>query len=281
MVVSDRVQAATLLAKLGKLLAGKWLAGLSRLLLKDSEEEAFFRFILSMLRHNLLLKMQFYPTVGIVAAIFVPPLLTKSHIIDPFVQADFGRAAMLSITSFLFGIGGLAVLLPYSNEYEAGWLFQIAPVARPKAVLSALKKAVAAVLLMPIFLLNLLFFSLFWPFADALKISVFGLLLGFVMLQVVLLTFRGFPFSRKIEKVTISRFLLIFFFMMALPFVLIYLPSPFAGNPVRFLTILVVLLIASVLLGRGNSYLYVRSGMRSSEGAPPDVQLVQHSSQPT
>ena len=255
-MISAGAQTETKLITPGKGSLTRWL---ERIVLPDLEERAIFHFLLTMLRRNRLLKMQLYPNFGIVLALFALALLQHEKLADPFTGVAAGYDTMLPVMTFLFAGMGLAASLPYSDEYQGGWIFHVAPIARPGRFLKAVKKAVALVLFAPLSALNVALFSFFWPLAHAVAITLYGLAIGLVTLQVMLFWFRDYPFSRKIEKGTQSRRFATVFVMMMFLGVFMVLPSLFGANTLLVSVVIALLFAAVFVLGYLNNRAYART----------------------
>ena len=237
---------------------------LNQLCLRDPEERAFFWFILTMLRRNRVTRMQIYPVGGIVLAILGIILLEHGSLTDPFLAPNLGPATILSMMTFLYPLGGIAAVLPYSNESEGAWCFQVAPLACPAAVLKALRVSLRALLLLPLVLVNLSIFAAMWPVAHALGQTLYGLALGLVVLEICLLTFRGQPFSWKFERSSRTRQLLALAPVVVLLLSQLALPNPFALSASGFSLALAILFAASFVLGIINNRLYAQRAMGCS-----------------
>ena len=115
--------------------------------------------------------------------------------------------------------------------------------------------------LVPLFLLNVVAFSFFWPIAHALVHGLYGFALGLLGLQVMLFKFRHFPFSRKLEKGRQTMQLSMLFMMFGMFAAMFVLPYLFVSGPVWFISILGILLFLSVVLGRLNNRVYARQAL--------------------
>jgi ABC-2 type transport system permease protein len=237
-----------------------WTGWLTRLLCRDVEERAFFGFIVTMLRRNRQLKMQLYPNFGIMIAMLVLAVLDRKHLSDPFSGQGGGNMAIsFSAMAFMFGGMGLAAILPYSDEYAGAWLFQTAPLAKAQMILKAVKKATVLFFFMPLLLLTILIFSFLWPVLHAVEFGLFGLLIGLTVLQLALLKFRGFPFSKKPEKGAQSgRFVLV---MMISAFTLIFLfPLLLLGSQPVLIFVFAAMLLFNLLLGAWSNRRFAKRG---------------------
>ena len=240
---------------------------IERLLAFNQEERALLGFLLKMLRRNRLLKLQLYPNFGVVIALFAVGVMDHDSLNDPLVGGKMGVARIFPLMAFLFAAMGFTASLPYSNEYEGGWIFHTAPIAHPECFLKAIKKALFLVLFAPLFVLNVILYSFFWPLAHAVAMSLYGLAIGIATFQVTLFWFKSFPFSRKPEKGAQSRRMAIVFVMMIAYGVFMALPNLFATLPGLFPAIVAVLFGAGFLLGYWNNRAYARAVRQLEFGA--------------
>jgi hypothetical protein len=242
--------------------SASWLERVSTF---DPEERALFGFLLKMLRRNRRLKLQLYPNFGIVVALFAVGVLDHKNLTDPLVSQGGGHAMLIPLMGFMFGAMGLTAALPYSDEYQGGWIFHAAPILRPEKFLTAIKKAVFLLLLLPLFILNLALFSLLWPPWHALEISLYGLAMGLVMVQIALLSFREFPLARKPEKAAQSSRLALAMILTVPIGIFMALPGLFASHPASLPIIVTLLLAATLALGAFNNRAYAGAIRRLEE----------------
>lgn len=233
--------------------------GVERWLAFNQEERALLGFLLKMLRRNRLLKLQLYPNFGVVIALFAVGVMDHDSLNDPLVGGKMGVATIFPLMAFLFAAMGFTASLPYSNEYEGGWIFYTAPIAHPECFLKAIKKALFLVLFVPLFILNVVLYALFWPLAHAVAMSLYGLAIGIATFQATLFWFKSFPFSRKPEKGAQSRRMAIVFVMMIAYGVFMALPGLFASLPGLFPAIVAILFGVGLLLGHWNNRAYANA----------------------
>ena len=231
---------------------------LDRLWLRNIEERAFFYFLIAMFRRNRVLKLQLFSNLGVVFAMLAVALLQKGGLRNPLRESGFEFAATLPAMATLLGATGMATQLPYSDEYQGGWIFELAPVVQRKRVLKAVMKAAACILFAPLFLITSVSLSFFWPIHHALLQGLYALFLGVVSFQMLLFKFKDFPLSRKLEKGAHSARLAVFIMTMFLFTLVFVLPQLFARKEVALLVTIAVLALTSVLLGWWNNRVYAR-----------------------
>jgi hypothetical protein len=262
-MVSEAVKRGTKPQPRGRGAFPRWL---ERMVTSDPEERAMFGFLFRMLRRNRQLKLQLYPNFGIIIALFVLGAMEHQNQNDPLAGGGMGMGTMLPLMTFLFAAMGFTAALPYSDEYQGGWIFHVAPIARPERFLKAIKKALFLVLFVPLLVLTTVLFSFYWPVAHAFAMSCYGLAVGWVATQAALFTFRAFPFSKKLEKGAQSERIVITFLMLLVYGVFTALTFFFNSHPAALLIIAALLLALSLVLGRLNNWAYARA-MRQVEFA--------------
>jgi ABC-2 type transport system permease protein len=235
---------------------------LSRMLCKDIEQRAYFSFILTMLRKNRQLKLRLYPNFGIIVAMLVLGIVDQKRMPhDAFSLGENQTLNAFATMTFIMGAMVLATVLPYSDEYAGAWLFHVAPLASPRAILKAVKKVAMLFLFAPLFLCTTCVFSFFWPVYNAVEFALCGMLIGTLALQIALLRFHDFPFSMKPEKGTQTRQ----YMLMMLGFVFaawMLMPLLFLCSQIVVLGACAALLAGNLLLG---SYVNRRFTIRRSD----------------
>jgi hypothetical protein len=232
---------------------------LERLSSSNQEERALFGFLLKMFRRNRQLKLQLYPNFGIVIALFVLAVMDHENLGDPLAGGQMGFASIFPLMAFLFAGVGFTSALPYSDEYQGAWIFQIAPITRPERFLRAIKKVLFLVLFLPLFLLNVILFGCFWPLTHAVGMSLYGLAIGLATFEAMLFRFKVFPFSQKPAKGTQSRRLATVFVMMIAYGIFMALPSLFAAAPGLLAGVVLLLFGTAAVLGGLTNRAYARA----------------------
>jgi hypothetical protein len=243
-----------------------------RLLLRDAEERAFFHLILAMLRRSRSLKLRLYPTVGIALALSVLSIFQYKKTAGMFAQAQ-PFFLFWSLMAFPFAANGLYAVLPYSDEYQGHWIFRAAPLMQPARVLSAIRKASLLGVFLPLLLINTLMLSYLWPVAQAFWHSVYGVLVGYLTMQLFLFRLSDFPFSRPFHKGQQQYELIVMFLaVMGLIVALIFLARWLAGHWLALFSTMLLLTIACFVLSRLSDHVYARRLRRretASEPQPP------------
>jgi ABC-2 type transport system permease protein len=233
-------------------------AWFNRILLRDPEERAFFYFFLRMFRRNRLLKLQILPNFGVAIAMLAVALLQGDKFSNPFEKISFTPVTMFAVIAFVFASMGLTMSLPYSDEYQGGWIFPVAPIRNRAKILTALKKVVVLLLFTPLFLINWATFAYFWPWHHALSQSIYAFVIGFFALQLLLFMVNDYPFSRKLEKGAASKRVMFVLVIYGIVSFAVTLPYLVATRPIWFFSLVAVVLGIALLLGHFNNRSYIR-----------------------
>ena len=169
---------------------------------RSPELTAGFRLTLDFIRQDRSVKMGIYPVFGIPLAFLVLAIL-QGEITDPFVSGSFtGERGTTSIVIFFiffmvyFFVSGLI----YIRDWEAGWIYRVAPIVSPARFYQGVKLAVFLGLLLPFFILLGIIYSIHIPWIHALRHTLSLFLLGLVACSIVSLFIKEYPFSKKREK---------------------------------------------------------------------------------
>jgi hypothetical protein len=262
MTTASKKSAAAQPSARSKIKLSAWLA---RRFIGDIEERAFFCFITAMLARNRQLKLQLTPMFGYMVAMFALPLMDSHLNSDPLTRHGDPMAGYFAGLGFVMLGSSLIRLLPYSDEYAGAWVFQMAPVSNPAAILKAIKKAALLYLYLPMFVFAVILFSFLWPIVHAFEFGIYGLLSGLVAFQILLFYFDGFPFSRKPEKGTQSSQFAGMMLMLGLIGVMIVLPlllswSQFAAQAALWV-ICAAMAVGSVILSGRNNRRFAARGL--------------------
>ncbi len=166
------------------------------------ELTAGFRLTLNFIRRDRSVKMGIYPVFGIPLAFLVLAIL-QGEITDPFVFGPFaGERGTTSIVIFFiffmvyFFISGLV----YIRDWEAGWIYRVAPIVSPARFYQGVRLAVFLSFLLPFFILLSVIYSIHIPWIHALRHTLSLFLLGLAACSIVSLFIKDYPFSKKREK---------------------------------------------------------------------------------
>ena len=174
---------------------------LSRLF-SDPEHRAGFFLALQMLRRDKLVKMTVLPTAAIPVVILLWGFI-EGDIMDPFITSVTGQGStgfqMLPffIAFMFFMIMRGAV---YSQDWEAGWIYQSAPIGYPHQFIHGAQLGFITGVIVPFYVLLLIILCSRLNLLHALEHTFFLFCLGMAFLAILNLKKSEFPFSKKRER---------------------------------------------------------------------------------
>ncbi len=166
------------------------------------ELTAGFRLTLNFIKRDRSVKMGLYPVFGIPLAFLVLAIL-EGEIVDPFISVPFaGERGTTSIVIFFifFMVYFFTSGLVYIRDWEAGWIYRVAPIVSPARFYQGVKLAIFLRLLLPFFILLGVIYCIYIPWIHGLKHTLSLFLLGLVASSIVSLFLKEYPFSKKREK---------------------------------------------------------------------------------
>jgi hypothetical protein len=95
----------------------------------------------------------------------------------------------------LFLLAGLRYAYTVPAELRANWIFQLAGSAKPEELLRGVRKATAVITVLPLFVLPLPLHVALWGWSISLVHTVFGGVVSFLLMEVVLLSLGKMPFT--------------------------------------------------------------------------------------
>ncbi|VDG89526.1 Uncharacterised protein [Lysinibacillus sphaericus] len=165
-----------------------------RVLCRNSEERASFRFSWQLMKRERDFKLKVYPSLGIG---FVAPFLFLYIFLSDGTWEDMITSNMYFMIYFGFLIiGPLAVMLSYSSKFKGAWIYAVAPITSVSRVKRAALKASLAQLFLPVYLLQAVIFTVFfgWRIVPDLVVVLFSAVLYAVICYAI--GAKGtFPFS--------------------------------------------------------------------------------------
>ncbi|MBI4468985.1 MAG: hypothetical protein HY650_06670 [Acidobacteria bacterium] len=230
-----------------------------RLWLRSSEERAFFHFIVLMIRRNRQLKIQLYPNLGIIFVFLAIALVDHRTMIDPLAENRLEMSTVAPVAAFLFAALGITSLLPYSDEYQGSWIFALAPLRRKDHILRGIKKAVLAMVFLPVYILNATVFAFFWPVHHSLIYNLYALLGGYLLMEVLLFRLSDLPFTLKIVKGLQNQRLMLVLFFLPIAGLMVYLQKFAFRSPLGFVATMAAMLLISTVLSRINAGRFSRA----------------------
>jgi ABC-2 type transport system permease protein len=171
-------------------------------LFPDSESRAGFFLALQILRRDKLVKMTILPTIAIPLVLLLWGFI-EGDIQDPFIIPVTGQGStpiqMLPFfIAFMFYMIMRGAL--YSQDWEAAWIFQSAPIASPKRFIQGVQRGLITGAIIPFYLILLMILCFRFNPVHALQHTLFLYCLGMVFLAILNLRENEFPFSKKRER---------------------------------------------------------------------------------
>jgi len=180
-----------------------WLQAMSRIVCANNEERAFFRFASVMMAREREFKLKVYPALGF-AMVF--PFI---FIFNPAWSSGLKDLASsrwyLSIYLSALMIPSVVMMLKYSAQYKAAWVYKTAPVQSAAAIFKGTIKAFLMRLFLPIYLVESVIF-----------VAIFGIriipdlivaCLSMLLYAVICFRFtrKSLPFSEPFQAVQESQ----------------------------------------------------------------------------
>jgi ABC-2 type transport system permease protein len=171
-------------------------------LFPDSENRAGFFLALQILRRDKLVKMTILPTIAIPLVILLWGLI-EGDIQDPFTFPVTGQGStpiqmlpfFIAFMFFMIMRGAL-----YSQDWEAAWIFQSAPIESPKRFIHGVQQGLITGAVIPFYLILLVILCFRFNPKHALQHTLFLFCLGMAFLAILNLKENEFPFSKKRER---------------------------------------------------------------------------------
>lgn len=181
--------------------AGGWVNRLARLLFPEGEERAFFRFAWRIIAREREFKLKVYPNLGL-SLIFPPLLLFTMGMQDSWTSLR-GTQLHLFIYSCALLMPNLVLMLRYSSNYKASWIYRTAPVSGRIPIQRGALTAAVVRLLLPVYALEAAGFMVLFGAEIIPDLLAAGLgLLAYSVICFAAVNNKGiYPFSEKFEAV--------------------------------------------------------------------------------
>jgi ABC-2 type transport system permease protein len=169
-------------------------------LLRSPVERAVFDLVSIYLRRNREIKVRLYPSL---AYFIIYPLLAifGQGLLDPFSKSGFALFPLFGAEMVCFvGLTAVEGLL-FSEDYEAAYIFEVAPLPALRQVYTGFRKAVLVYIVGPGYLALFVLYAVFWKN----PLDAFLILLPWAMVAPSVLTApfllgKRIPLSRKYQK---------------------------------------------------------------------------------
>jgi hypothetical protein len=169
---------------------------LDRFVVRDSLEQAAFYFIWKTLtrsrRHKLLLAA--YGAVGC-ALIFEGLAVLVARGGNSWMYRPIPELLPAPLILAFFILCGMRHVFAVPAELRANWVFQVSDRGQARRCLAGVKKAMIVLGIVPLFALLLPLHVLFWGWRTALLHILFGVVVSWLLVEVLLVGFEKFPFT--------------------------------------------------------------------------------------
>ncbi len=172
-----------------------FLSNLMRKIVRTPESAAGFRLAMNMIRSDRSVKMAMYPVFGFPLA-FLLLAIVEGEFLDPFVNPPFsGENNMSTMVIFFvfFMVYFFVIGMVNHKEWEASWLFHVAPIASPARFYRGVKISIFFRLLFPFFILLGIIYCTQIPFIHGLKYVLSLFLFGLVAFSAITFFIKEFP----------------------------------------------------------------------------------------
>ena len=189
-------------------------------LLRNPEAFAGFQLTSSMMKRDRWVKISTYPVLAFPLA-FLAAAILEGELADPLSASSFEFFNLSSMVIFFifFMIYSLLMGVCWANDWEASWIYHVAPLVSPGRFYQGVKWAFLVRLILPFFvLLGVIYCTqilLLHGIQYAFSLFIFGL----VAFSVGSFFIREYPFSQKREKGERTRQLT--FLLLVLPFFIV------------------------------------------------------------
>ena len=136
---------------------GKWDRLAAKLFSRSKEEQASFRLSASMMRNEREFKLKVYPSLGLSLVI---PYIFWYTALQSSTWAEFRQSSfMYTLYIMLILLVSVVIMLRYSGQYKAAWIFRAAPIANENVLYRGALKAFLCNMFIPVFMLNAIVFT--------------------------------------------------------------------------------------------------------------------------
>ncbi|AZK45795.1 hypothetical protein [Paenibacillus lentus] len=228
-----------------------WKRFISGLLPVGPQEKAFFRFAWTMIGNEREFKLKVYPSLGF--SLIFPFIFIFTQLQQSGVQGLSGTKLHLFIYFCALFVPTIIMMLRYSGKHKAAWIYHTAPIAEGAAIHRGTIVAGLTRLVLPLYMLESLIFTLLFGVDIILDLVVFG----FAILLYSVISFAYFskalPFSQPFEAAQQSEG------MRMIPLMLLLGVLGGVHWAATFVTYGVYIYLAILLISNGITWKYVFS----------------------
>ncbi|QQE78277.1 hypothetical protein [Alicyclobacillus sp. SO9] len=188
-----------------------WIRAVSRVISGSHEETIFFRFGTLMMSKEREFKLKVYPSLGF--SLVLPFIILINPALSGGLKGLASSKLYLSIYLSAFVIASVVMMLQYSGQYKAAWIYQTAPITNLSHAYRGTVKAFLVRLMMPIYLFESIVFVAVFGLRVIPQLVVVALaLLLYTVICFVLLT-KDLPFSQPFQVAQQRQTLIVFLLM--------------------------------------------------------------------
>ncbi|MBW4840316.1 MAG: hypothetical protein KZY74_13055, partial [Paenibacillaceae bacterium] len=177
--------------------SGKALRRLSDWLCSTPQESAFFRFAWALMGTEREFKLKVYPSLGF--SIVFPFIFLFSNGLDQGLEGISGTRTYLFIYFSGIMVPSLIMMLRYSSQYKAAWIYRTAPISGEAPIYKGALLACLVRLMLPLYMAEAAIFAVLFGASILPDLIVAGVAMqGFAILCFVFLR-KGLPFSEPFE----------------------------------------------------------------------------------
>lgn len=176
---------------------GGWKRFVSGLLPVGPQEKAFFGFAWTMIGNEREFKLKVYPSLGF--SLIFPFIFIFTQLKEVGFQGLPGTKLYLFIYFCALLVPTIIMMLRYSGKYKAAWIYHTAPIAERSAIHRGTIMAALIRLVLPLYLLESIIFTLLFGMEIIPDLIVFGF--AIMLYAVISFAFlsKALPFSQPFE----------------------------------------------------------------------------------
>ena len=139
-------------------------------------------------------------------------------------------------------------LIRYATDWEASWIFRVAPITSPGLIYRGIKLMIFSRFVIPFFVVLGVIYSTQIPLMHALRHMLTVAVFGLIFLSFTSLFIKEYPFSRKRERGERSQRLAVMFFSFPFFILLIFVQRFIYGNFLGWLIMLTAMFVLFIIL---------------------------------
>ncbi len=215
--------------------------------LNRPEAEAGYELSIQMFKRDRLIKMGAYALFGMPLAFILITMMDRG-LEDPFAGWFSSPTSYLGVFFIFFMIYSFLTLIRYATDWEASWIFRVAPITSPGLIYRGIKLMIFSRFVIPFFVVLGVIYSTQIPLMHALRHMLTVAVFGLIFLSFTSLFIKEYPFSRKRERGERSQRLAVMFFSFPFFILLIFVQRFIYGNFLGWLIMLTAMFVLFIIL---------------------------------